>query len=63
MTHDSPSRPRIAVIGVHGVADQLPASTARTIAGLLTRLVPAANGKDGRGCSAFEEQPLRIPAW
>ena len=51
-TITAPSRPRIAVIAVHGVADQKPSDTVRTAAKLLA-------GTAG-GYGAFDEQSLRI---
>ena len=47
----------IAVVAVHGVADQQPNATARTIADVLSRIP----GGEGGTYSAFEESALRVP--
>src|SRR5438552_12487268 len=48
----------VAVIAVHGVADQKPRETARTIADVLSRVGDA----DGRSLyGAFEEVDVRVP--
>lgn len=58
MSDDTPNRPRcVAVVAVHGVADQQPNATARVIADLLSRVT----GETGGRYRAFEETDLRLP--
>jgi hypothetical protein len=53
-------RPRVAVIAVHGVADQRPHDSAHQVAGLLGRLKP--EGSDQRFCySPFVRRDVTIP--
>ena len=62
---DTVKRPRIAVIAIHGVADQKPLETARTAADMLARAAASAAtlGDQDRKTGtyqAFEEHALRI---
>jgi hypothetical protein len=53
----APPTPLVAVVAVHGVADQAPSSTARFVADLLAR-----NRRGGSGAyQAFQETTIRIP--
>jgi hypothetical protein len=54
-------RPRIAVIAVHGVADQKPGASADAVAKLLLTLPPPAAACSAR-YSSFREISVRIPA-
>jgi hypothetical protein len=52
-----PPTPLVAVVAVHGVADQAPSSTARLVADLLARI-----RRDDSGVyQAFQETAIRIP--
>src|SRR6218665_3546005 len=55
--HGSPSLDRVAVIAVHGVADQPPAETVRALADMLLRVDSDAAGH----YTPFLETGLRIP--
>jgi hypothetical protein len=55
--------PNIAIVAVHGVADQAPHTSARAMANLLLGLIrPGKKGSPGRSMyTSFREYPFRIP--
>ncbi len=57
MSNDSGNAFCIAVISVHGVADQKPHETARAIADVLSRV----EGRHGGRYQAFQENHVRVP--